>query len=326
MVIPRGGRTVEKAAWAFYAIAAAGSTIGQTWVGVVVPPWPDTMPWWLRAALVLPFAMVIDLGGIVTSAFADYRQRLGERALGWRVLSAVSVSIAVGINVIGHIDEPYLSVVFGGLGTFAYSVWLMHAASRRRDALRAAGKLEHTAPVYSLAQWRREPAVTARARSLALERGYSLHKSLAMARRELREEKRRAALASHIERLIKSRHNDPIMADIAVTTLDLDAVAAELSAQADVEGWARTIGAELRPPAPEPQQAAALEQFRVPTNAEALNRWRAIWVDMTAHPRTSTKRIAERHGVSVRTAQMVRSAGRAGLLDPPLEVTAANGN
>jgi hypothetical protein len=151
------------------------------------------LDWWWRAAMVAPFAAVIDLGGVVTSAFADARQRLGEAAHGWRILSAASVTTGVGINILGHADVPYLAVVFGGLGVFAYTVWLMHAAARRRDALRAAGKLADTAPVYGFAQWRREPAVTRRARSLALAHGYSLHESLDLARAQLRDEQRRAA-------------------------------------------------------------------------------------------------------------------------------------
>src|SRR5262245_41354579 len=80
-------RAAEHAAWVFYAIAALGSTIGQIWVGVTTPPWPADLDWWWRAALVAPFAAVIDLGGVVTSAFADARQRLGETAYDWRILS-----------------------------------------------------------------------------------------------------------------------------------------------------------------------------------------------------------------------------------------------
>jgi hypothetical protein len=124
-------RAAEHAAWVFYAIAALGSTIGQIWVGVDTPPWPAQLDWWWRAAMVAPFAAVIDLGGVVTSAFADARQRLGESAYGWRILSAGSVTTGVGINVLGHADVPYLAVVFGCLGVFAYTVWLLHAAARR---------------------------------------------------------------------------------------------------------------------------------------------------------------------------------------------------
>jgi hypothetical protein len=151
------GRAAERAAWAFYAIAALGSSIGQIWVGIETPPWPDTVPLWLRALLVAPFAFVIDLGGVVTSGFADSRQRLGENAYGWRILSAASVALAVGINVVGHAATPYLAVVFAGLGVFAYVVWLLHTSARRRDALRATGKMAATPPAYGLLQWRRNP-------------------------------------------------------------------------------------------------------------------------------------------------------------------------
>jgi hypothetical protein len=251
------GRAVERAAWVFYAIAALGSTIGQMWVGVQAPPWPAGLAWWWRAVMVAPFAVVIDLGGVVTSAFADARRRLGETAYGWRILSACSVTTGVSINVVGHTDVPYLAVVFGGLGIFAYMVWLLHTAGRRRDALRVAGKLADTAPAYGLAQWAREPAVTRRARSLAVAHGHSLHESLSAARRQLRAERRHAALAHHVDALIRSRHHDPVRAAIAATTLDIDAVAAELTAHADVAGWARIIGADLAPPAPSAPPALA---------------------------------------------------------------------
>ncbi|WP_432830798.1 hypothetical protein [Dactylosporangium sp. CA-092794] len=326
--------TAERAAWVFYCIAAAGSTIGQIWVGVQTPPWPANLDWWWRAAMVTPFAAVIDLGGVVTSAFADARQRLGEAAYGWRVLSAGAVTTGVAINILGHADVPYLAVVFGGLGVFAYTVWLLHAAARRRDALRAAGKLADTAPVYGLAQWRREPAVTRRAHSLALAYGYTLHESLDAARTQLRDEKRRAALAQHVETLIRSRHADPVRAAIAATTLDIDAVAAALSAHADVAGWARVIGADLLPPplpaavtadGGDPGAAPATGPAmpptdvlrRIPTNQAAYDRWRQLWTELAAVPDIDLHVFAEQHSISLRQAQWIRSVGPTGLLNSP---------
>ncbi|GAA4259953.1 hypothetical protein [Dactylosporangium darangshiense] len=331
------GRAAEHAAWIFYVIAALGSTIGQIWVGVQSAPWPDGLDWWWRALLVAPFAAVIDLGGVVTSAFADWRQRLGEGAYGWRVLSAGSVTIGVVINVLGHYDVPYLATVFGGLGIFAYAVWLMHSAARRRDALRAAGKLADTAPVYGLAQWWREPAVTRRARSLALAHRLALHESLDAARQQLRDERRRAALAAHVETLIRARHDDPVRADIAATTLDLDAVAAELSAQADVPGWAHVIGADLLPPPlpdtdadPDAERGAAgLPALagpmppadvlrRVPQDQASYDRWRHLWAELKADPDIEPAEFAQRHGISLRQVQLIRRTGISGLLDSPL--------
>jgi hypothetical protein len=329
------GRTAERAAWMFYIIAAVGSTIGQIWVGVQTPPWPDDLEWWWRALLVTPFAAVIDLGGVVTSAFADWRQRLGESAYGWRALSAGSVTVGVAINVLGHRDVPYLAVVFGGLGVFAYAVWLMHSAARRRDALRAVGKLTGTAPVYGLGQWWREPAVTRRARSLAVAHRLPLHASLDLARQQLRDEKRRAALATHVESLIRSRHDDPVRADIAATTLDLDAIAAQLRGQADVAGWTRVIGTDLQPPAipegdgePDTERESATPPTlsrpmppadvlrRVPQDQASYDRWRRLWTELKADPEPAES--AQRHDISLRQVQWIRRTGSSGLLDSPL--------
>lgn len=334
---PRGHRTVEHLAWAFYVVAATGSTIGQIWVGVQAPPWPTGIDWWWRAVLVAPFAAVIDLGGVVTSAFADARQRLGEAAYAWRALSAVSVTTGVAINVVGHAHVPYLAVMFGALGCFAYTVWLLHAGARRRDALRASGKLAGTAPSYGLAQWRREPAITRRARSLAREHGLGLGESLECARTQLRQEQRRRALADHVRTLISSRHSDPVRAAIAVTTLDIDAIAGELTRGADVAGWARLIGADLQPPPVETtdtgdhthQQHPAIAAVngpvlgtgvlrRIPTDQDAYDRWRALWAELQATPDADLHQVAEQHGVSLRQVQWIRSVGPTGLLDSPL--------
>ena len=328
----------EKAAWTFYVIAAGGSTIGQIWVGVDTPPWPTNIPWWVRAILVLPFAVVVDLGGVVTAAFADARQRLGEPAYGWRALSASSVTVGVAINIIGHRHVLYLAVVFGGLGVFAYCVWLGHSAARRRDALRAAGKLADTAPDYGFVQWRREPALTRRAQALALEHGYSLHQSLSVARQQLRDEQRTAAVAKHVEKLIRARHKDPVLAAIAATTLNIDAVSAQLTAQADVHGWARAIGVDLVPPAlpgnaakappvtnahPEPTpdvvtMPPADVLKRVPTKQAEYDRWRQLWAELVADPDVDNKTFGDRHAISVRQVQWIRAVGATRLLDSPV--------
>ena len=340
---------VERLAWAFYTIAALGSSIGQIWVGVEVPPWPDAMPVWLRAVLVLPFAVVIDLGGAVSAAFADARRRLGETAYGWRILSAASVTLGVGINIVGHADVPYLAAVFGSLGIFAYCVWLLHSAARRRDALRAAGKLANTTPAYGLLQWKREPEVTRRARALALEHGYGLVESLTIARAQIAAETRRAALAHHIDAKIRSRHADPILAAIAATTTPVDEVAEELMDMIDTRGWAESIRAEIDPPTPvlaiaaapaveqqdddgvpdtddgdseETEQTDQLDQpvelaRLVPTNPAAYRRWRTLWIEIGERPDATNKQLADDLDASVRTVQRIRAVGAAGLLDSP---------
>lgn len=330
---------VERAAWAFYTVAALGSSIGQIWVGVEIPPWPSQLPMWTRALCVLPFALVIDLGGAVTAAFADTRRRLGESAYGWRVLSAASVAVGVGINIIGHAKVPYLAVVFGGLGVFAYCVWLLHSSARRRDALRAAGKLHRTPPVYGLLQWWREPALTRRARALALQHDLGLVESLAAARDQIAAERRRAALASHIDAKIRSRHADPVLAAIAATTTRVDDVAQKLIDMSDAQGWALAISSEIHPPTAVPTQPSttppdgldrsdalsdsaepALDlppdiSKAVPTNPTVVARWRAMWVEISERPHATSKELADELETSVRTVQRIRAVGATGMLE-----------
>jgi hypothetical protein len=309
------------------------------------------MPLWVRALLVMPFAIVIDLGGAVASAFADARRRLGEAAHGWRLLSAASVALAVAINIVGHAASPYLATVFGGLGIFAYSVWLLHTSGRRRDALRAAGMLRTTAPAYGLLQWKREPTITWRARALAIDHGYGLVQSLAVARTQLAAETRRAALATHIEAKIRARHQqDPILAAIAATTTPIDDIAQELLNMIDAHGWARVISAAIQPPAtanapakqpdkPQPRRDDARRDIgespntanndaqivdlptelarMTPANPGAYGRWRNLWAEISERPDTANKLLADDLGISSRTVQRIRAVGAAGLLDLP---------
>jgi hypothetical protein len=326
---------VEHTAWVFYTIAAVGSSIGQIWVGVTTAPWPDDLTWQWRAVFVLPFAIVIDLGGVVCSAFADWRRRLGEAAYGWRTLSAFSVTGGVAINIIGHAGTPYLAAVFGGLGCFAYAVWIMHSGARRRDALRAAGKLGTTPPVYGLAQWRREPAVTRLARSLALQQGLGLHESLHAARQQIRDEHRRSALRTHIDKLIRSTHKDPVIAAIAVTNTPIDVVADRLIAACDVDAWVAAIATKIKAPATAASESATAGLApavpvlvansvlkEVPADQASYDQWRTWWTQMQQQPGLSTKEFADKFGLGVRTAQRVRKAGAAGLLNSEIPLVA----
>ena len=327
----RDGAVVERAAYLFYAIAAVGSSIGQIWVGVTTAPWPETLPLGARAAIVAPFALVIDLGGVVTSAFADHRQRLGETAISWRILSALSMTVGVGINVIGHYDTPYLAVVFGGLGCFAYSVWLMHSAARRRDALRAAGKLGATPPVYGIVRWIKEPALTRLARDLALQHGYSLFESLAAAREQVRTQQRHAALLAHVRRYVTDQHDDPILASIAVTGTDTDSLAAKIRDGMNVDAIAAGILTQLNPPAtladtttsspalPSLTAIMPADALRVvPSKQDEYDRWRQIWEQIRHEPKTGSKALADRLGIGLRTVQRIRAVGPTGLLDDPV--------
>ena len=225
-------------AYLFYGLAATGAVIGQVWVALMHVPWPDDWPAVVRVAAVLPFAFCLELFGMATAYLADERMRAGEHAYGFRILSALTALVAVGVIVVGHWPAPYEVVGFGGLSVAAYTLWLLHAGARRRDALRAAGLLAGVAPAYGWYRRLRHPVITARAAELARERGLGLYESLRAAELALRAERRRPAIAAAVENAIRADHADPRMAEIAARTLDLDRIAAELESRADYAGWA----------------------------------------------------------------------------------------
>jgi hypothetical protein len=247
-------------AYGFYAVAASGAVIGQTWVALTHVTWSPAMPAWVRVAAVLPFALCLELLAMALAAMADERLRLGERAYAFRVFSVLVAAVAVGILVIGHWPHYYWSAAFGVLSSSAYLLWLLHSAARRRDALRAAGKLADTAPDYGLWRRLRYPIWTARAAELAREgrtdettglwRPLGLYESLRAAQLAIRAEKRRPALAKAVEHVVRADHRDLMMADIAVRTLDLDHIATQLETLVDYPAWANRLAPAITAPTP----------------------------------------------------------------------------
>jgi hypothetical protein len=202
---------------------------------------------------VTPFALCLELLGMVTAALADERMRAGERALGLRTFSAAVAAVAVTVIVAGHWPDAYLVAGFGAFSAAAYLLWMLHSAARRRDALRAAGLLNRVAPAYGWHRWlpglgRPGWRTTSRARQLALAHGLDLHESLTAAEQQLRAEARRPAIAAAVRALVRANHPDPLMAEIAVRTLDHDRIAAELEARADYAGWAQRLTAAVSAP------------------------------------------------------------------------------
>ena len=163
----------DKVAYAFYATAAAAALVGQVWAGVTHIPWPDSgFSTLLKIVLVTPAVAVLELGGVATAALADLRRRKGEQAYAYRAMSFFAALVAVVFNVVGHWrpEERFLAFGFGGLSAFAYVLWLIHSSARRRDALRRAGQMRDTGPVYGIVQWIREPKTTWLARRNASRR------------------------------------------------------------------------------------------------------------------------------------------------------------
>lgn len=248
LVSDRQARLVHRLASTFYGLAATAAVIGQTWVAVDHLPWPDGMSVVWRVAATAPFAVVLELLAVVLAVMSDYRLRLGERAVGIRAFSATVAIVATGVIVLGHREDIYLAAGFGTLSAAAYLLALVHMAARRRDALRAAGQLAQVAPAYGLYRRLRHPVLTARASELARERGLGLYESLRAAELELRAARRRPAIAAAVESAIRASHDDPRMAEIAVSTLDLDRIAAELELQADYAGWAARLAPAVTAP------------------------------------------------------------------------------
>jgi hypothetical protein len=262
----------DKVAYAFYATAATAALVGQVWAGVTHIPWPDEgFSPFLKIALVTPAVAVIELGGVATAALADLRRRKGEQAYAYRAMSLFAAIVALVFNVVGHWrpEERFLAFGFGGLSAFAYVLWLIHSSARRRDALRKAGQMATTGPVYGVVQWAREPKVTWLARSIALEHGYGLYESLRAARHQIRNNARRDAIAGTVAEYIRSEHQDERLAKIAETTYDADRLAGMLEERINYEVVTNKLTLAISPPPdPEPE----------PPKDERTDLRAAVWV------------------------------------------------
>lgn len=241
--------TADKWTYAFYGGGALSAFVGQVWAAAAHIPFPDSMPIWARAAIVAPAVVVIEIGGVAMAARSDLRRRLGETALGYRLMSAGVALFAVLFNWFGHQANLWLAFWFAGFSAIAYGVWLLHSGDRRRDTLRDTDKLAGTAPVYGWVQWLRAPAITRRARAVALETGAGLYESLRVAEDERRRELRRRAISHAVAAIIRDSQKDPKRAQIAVTTYDMERLADEIEARTDYAGWADVIGQSLTPAA-----------------------------------------------------------------------------
>ncbi|GLH97139.1 hypothetical protein [Phytohabitans aurantiacus] len=195
----------------------------------------------------LPAVAALELGGIVVLSNADVRRRLGERSTLSRLLSAGIAAGAVAFNLLTHSDR-LLAGFFAGMSLLGYLVWLMHTENQRRDRLRATGNLPPTTPAYEVfGHWLRHPLLTLRAKSLAkTDANLGLYGSIEAARYEVRRERRRTAIAKVLHRKIRAVV-DPLTADIATATYDLDEVATRLAATADYDNLTTLIGTDLHP-------------------------------------------------------------------------------
>ncbi|MEV4511566.1 hypothetical protein AB0K00_21645 [Dactylosporangium sp. NPDC049525] len=196
----------------------------------------------------IPAVAALELGGVVILSNADVRRRLGERATGSRILSALIAAGAVVFNWTSH-PQPLHGGFFAGMSALGYLVWSTDAGNARRDRLRAHGALPPTTPAYEpLGHWLRHPQLTHRARSLAKANPQlGLFASIAAANAQLDAERRRKAIATVLHRKIRA-NVDPATADIAVAVYDLNEIANRLADRADYETLTDLIARDLAPP------------------------------------------------------------------------------
>lgn len=235
------GWWADRVAGTYYVVVAATALYGQANAAV---HWLDRS--WLPALVAVS---VIELAAIVLSARADYRRRLGEAAVAARVLAAVVAAFMTGVNFAGHwlIGQQVAAWFYSASTALGYLIWVLHSAARRRDQLRAEGKLGGTAPEYGATRWICHPRITHRARQLALRNpALGLYGSWDLAVAELRRERRNRALSRALRRRVRSEVDD-LTAEIATLTYDMDEIAARLAAGADYDGLTDLIAQDLTP-------------------------------------------------------------------------------
>jgi hypothetical protein len=241
----------------------------------------------------IPAVAALELGGIVVLSNADVRRRLGERANASRLLSAAIAAGAVAFNLATH-DNRLLAAFFAGMSALGYLVWLMHTENQRRDRLRATGDLPPTTPAYEVVgHWLRHPLLTLRAKALAKANpGLGLYGSLNAAYTEARRERRRTAIAKVLHRKIRTVV-DPLTADIATATYDLDEVATRLAATADYDNLTALIGTDLHPTRLVNTDADLIAQIEQARDAEARATAAAQEANTAAEAATVRAREAE---------------------------------
>jgi hypothetical protein len=302
----------------FYAAMAAIALYGQsdglmTWLGV-------------NRAVAVAVGLAVELLAAVLLAFADWRRtEHGEQAIAVR---ALSVAVALGVaalNFYGHDASVGQRMLFTGASLAAYGVWTFHSNARRRDNLRAAGRLAAQPPVFGLAAWLRAPRIVWRARTLAVaDPALSVHEATSQAADELATAKRHKAIAAALRRKLK-RSLDGTSADIAMVSYDLDKVAARLARSVDYDRLTGLLAADIDPgriaegkskrrtatatadttPTEEADTVTAKPRRMRPAKADTAMPTTAEQVARLAarNPELSAAQIAGRLGISERTAR-----------------------
>lgn len=232
----------------FYLVVLGIALTGSAQVAVSWLHWPPVACYAAVAA--------VELGAVTLSVHGDKRRRKGERAIAARLLSAAVAVGGVAMNLLGHQHRPGQAAFFAGMSALGYLVWLIDSGARRRDQLRAEGRLPQPRQTYSVADWLANPRLVIEARHLAdetrsLGRAGSLRAATAArveakraAEAETAEKDRRAAIAAVVYRDVAAT-SDELAAALAVAALDFDAIGAGIHSAVDNASIAGRYAAAL---------------------------------------------------------------------------------
>lgn len=195
----------------------------------------------------IPIVAVMELFAVVFAHNAQERRKLGEAAWASWIFAAALAAFAVVINWGGHYRaNVLLAGFFAGLSAAGFIAYLIISGGKRRDVLRAEGKLAKQPPIYGPLQWLTQPRLTRRARALAIERGLKLHPSLAAAAAEIEQARRRRAIYALVRQDMDEAFG-PQVAELVATVADPDRLAAEIERQVDWERIAAALAARVDP-------------------------------------------------------------------------------
>lgn len=202
-------------------------------------------PMWLA----VPVVFVLELFAVVFASEAEDRRALGEAAYATFGLAVTFAGFAVAINWFGHAHaDVLLAAFFAGLSAFGFVTYVVTSAAYRRDVLRAQGKMAAVPPIYGIVQWVTEPALTRRAKAIALG-NRSLNdrtKSLAAAREEARVAARRRAIYDVVRADMDGAFG-PQVAELVARVADPDRLGEEIERLVDWKAIAGTFAARVDP-------------------------------------------------------------------------------
>lgn len=253
MSIPTvSGRIPNRLTAVFFAAVLIIAGISSTAAAV------DPAGWFkLPLYVAIPVVFMLELSSVSLLSRADFRQRLGERAIAYRVIAAGMGSLAISVNWFGHVNTSVIAAAVGaGFSALGLAMAFLLSSDRRRDQLRAEGKLPPPAQTYSLADWLANPRLVIEARQLARETpGLGRASSLRAARLARAAADRRAAVAAVVYRDVAAT-KDKLAARLAVAALDFETIGDGIHGSVDnvaiADRYAAVLGAAMTGQGPAP--------------------------------------------------------------------------